>query len=356
MKHPFKPMLIVLALCLLSCSAPETSEQVLRRLMEAKMKDGKFADTNAPGTLTRISSNPDGVDYSLEGLYRMRNELLIITIQNNVEDNQQYHTGVFKESNNGWQSLFEADLIPGRLDTLVDLNHDGLDEFILDEYQGNSSGFDSYQFLYAKKDKSTWEKVDTLSRRVAQPGASREANLSFENQGGETVLIVNVKEYLGDAATETASAYTYRWQSPNLVKEKIDHESQRDMAEFSDPLTEDLVVAGFLTKWFPLAESDGKLKRQQLCGAESFIEFVATDQPTWRDQGFDNVWEAPLDAFMPKGEGSYLITLKLPDGSKKEIKFERNLDVDFVYTVDGRSYTNQPDKFEVVNDTEACGD
>jgi hypothetical protein len=127
------------------------------------------------------------------------------------------------------------------------------------------------------------------------------------------------------------------------------------MAEFSDPLTEDLAVAGFITKWFLLTESDGKLKRQQLCRAESFIEIMANEQHTWREQGYQDVSEASVEALIAKGEGSYLITLKLPDGSKKEIKFERNLEVDFVYTVDGQSYTNQPDKFEVVNDTQECG-
>lgn len=193
---------------------------------------------------------------------------------------------------------------------------------------------------------------------------------TFEQHNNETVINIEVETSnfngeLFNGDFEAASkiehvTYVFRWQPPTLIKEEQKPDlSQREVAEFPDPLTEDLAVAGLLTKWFPVTDSDGKLKRIQLCGAEGFIEIISNDQHIWREQGYQDVWEAAVENLTTRsGEdgGGYLVTLKLTDGSKKEINFVRNQDVEFVFMIDGKMYTSQPDKFEISNNTEDCGD
>lgn len=363
MNHRHSFLFFLLALFLFSCSAPETPDQLLRKLMETKLKDGQFTEAVTPGTVLRVAKQNDGADYSIEGSTREQSEYLILTLQQNVDMEQQYFTALYKQDNGSWKSILESDFIPGKLDTLLDLNNDGSPEFIMDEYQSNSAGFDSYQFLYAILNKPYLQKIDTLSRKFFGGNAYNTISVTrnFESNNGETIIRIRMdkSDIDGESTQVTQRVFTYRWLPPNLVKEEIMPElSQGDMPEFPDPVTEDLAVSGLIAKWFPLQEFEGKLKRMQVCGSESFIEIVRIDQPTWREQGLQDAWEATIESVMPRrdetGEG-YSITLLLSNGNKRVVEFLRNQALESTYIMDGRVYTSQPDKFEIVNSTEDCG-
>jgi YARHG domain len=230
---------ILSLLLLVACSSTETPEmQKLRGLMKQRVKnvfgESAFKDSLANNVLYfKQKSDDDGPDSFLKGIYRIKGNYQIITIQVVKAQDElltSFSTGIFIRNGTEWKSMFEQDLVEGKLDTIIDLNGDHIDEVIVDDYRESSFMSEGDCFLYAQKNKPFLEKVDKISNRTSGGGLPSYTNSTISYPANERddqiLIIVNTEKGFpkndenGSVTMEVHRATTtYRWQPPNLITE-----------------------------------------------------------------------------------------------------------------------------------------
>ena len=222
----------VLMMTLVSCTSPDSSENLIKNIAARVYPKGKVIHEEE-GKF-RIEFDSTGVDFSVMGTYRSIGDFLAITFQVQIEMEGKYQTAVFKRSENKWNPLFETELIDGRVDTIMNLNDDQIDEFIIDDYVSSSAGFDSYQFVYANINGTHWQKIGTLSRRMQgmTAGDYIKSNMSVDRSDGTLLIVESEKStWNGETPIVTKERIVYQWDPPNLAIQTNESEEQSGAGE-----------------------------------------------------------------------------------------------------------------------------
>jgi hypothetical protein len=219
-------LIALLLLFMTNCSSSTESNDILNRLLESKMAGGNF-EKQPSGKDTLKYYGPENL--VLIGSSQVVNNHLVITIYNEGQEMEvTYDLAVYAPGEaEHWQAVFEGETVPGRLDTIIDLNGDRQPEFIVDEYKGNSAGFNSVQALYARLGEAApYERVDTLSHRYMGGSAYnvRTAAYTYVPSGFFTKIVVYTEQSdqpdEGFEPTWTKGSYLLSWQPPHLVTER----------------------------------------------------------------------------------------------------------------------------------------
>jgi len=233
MKTASLPLISLLLLLLANCSPSSTDPNaILTRLLEARMTEGEFVKQPS-GKDTLKYYGPE--DLVLIGTSRVVNDHLVVTIYTEALEMEHWYTvAVYApDETSQWTPVFAEEVVHGRLDTIIDLNGDQRPEFIVDEYNGNSAGFNSVQMLYARLDDSnTYDRIDTLSVRWNGGSAYNmgRAVYSYEPGDNSTMIVVNteVTDFGEEGTPVTAeNVYLLYWQPPHLNREDSDPPPER---------------------------------------------------------------------------------------------------------------------------------
>jgi hypothetical protein len=234
------------AVLVLGCNSSTDEQKLLRKVMvewttthlnkpySEESKNGMISFGWSPEVVATMDSA------FLSGSYRTLNNFLIVALEENREGTS-YYTGIFTREGSNWNSIFEANVIPGTLDTLLDLNSDGKPELIIEYSSNGNDSPSSEQFLYAIKSGEKYERIDRLAATFQSFGFGREnlakvSSIRFDNTETEIRIIVDEKRSWTDGTREKpieknyASSFRYTWQPPQLIRQIIFDEEDDEIA------------------------------------------------------------------------------------------------------------------------------
>ncbi len=171
---------------LFSCSSPSEDEKILLGFMKDRMnnlaytayKESKIGDT----VLFEVADK----GFFLKGKLSWIGDYEVVTLHETEKDSSKYLSAIFAKENDVWQSVFENDLEPGKLDTIIDLNSDDKNEIIMQYYKRNATGFESKLVVYAKKEGQKYLPIGEIA-----PNYYRSANKKVSS----TVELLQVADY-----------------------------------------------------------------------------------------------------------------------------------------------------------------
>lgn len=163
MKNLFSLFLILAAVILFSCTKSSDGEEFLRGLMKNRMNNLSYEAYTESKNGDTIKFEVVDKGFSMKGIFRRIADYEVVTINEDINKTNTYCTAVFSQENGVWQSVFDNELEPGILDTIIDLNSDGKNEIIIQFYERRATSFDSRLVIYAKKEAQKYKSIGTIA-------------------------------------------------------------------------------------------------------------------------------------------------------------------------------------------------
>ncbi|HUX97520.1 MAG TPA: WG repeat-containing protein [Bacteroidales bacterium] len=179
-----------------SCKSQAGDELLLQGIMKnriSNLDNTKYTEKKNGDTVTFEVADKR---YSLKGYFSQVADYKVVSLYETDNTLGKYLTAIFAHEGGFWQSVFENELENGKLDTIIDLNKDKVDEIILQPYEHMTEGYESKLGIYARKESQKYTQIGLIApvnyRGPAFPKISSTAELL--QVGDYTWLFVNTQE------------------------------------------------------------------------------------------------------------------------------------------------------------------
>ena len=113
-------------------------------------------------------------------------------------------------------------------------------------------------------------------------------------------------------------------------------------------------IKGYLNSWYPLYENaSGGFERHTICNSETYIKIVVeAGHYSWIEQGVQDAVQFEISAFQEsEGDAFYATLTSVYGTNKKTLIFDEKSNL---LHIDGRIYTSESEKFNVINEASNC--
>jgi len=235
---------LLLLVLLTACSSTETPEKLLQRVMSKRMEGTSYKESKSDGIIT-MTDEVKGL--TSEGTWMQLENFTIVQIKESYYEDYSYITGIFISDEGMYKSVFESDLVKGKLDTIIDLNNDQKKELIITEIDYTTAGMSVDYVLYANEIDRFYVRVATIGHDDHYPIISYNkdhkkinSTLSFVKSEAQVLIVVNEeRSWLSDENGEYVSEkakFIYRWQPPDLVRELGNPEIKENLKRITESL------------------------------------------------------------------------------------------------------------------------
>jgi hypothetical protein len=172
---------------LFSCKSQSGDELLFQGIMKNRMSDLKYSKYTESKNGDSVKFVVADKEFFLQGKYSQIKDYKVVSLYQADNESGKYLTAIFANEEGVCQSVFENELEAGKLDTIIDLNKDNVNEIILQYYERNSDGYESRLGLYAKKGSLKYTKIGDIAPSYFRGSAY--------NNGFSTAELLQVNDY-----------------------------------------------------------------------------------------------------------------------------------------------------------------